>query len=261
MNLLDINDRAGEYPPSYYRASAALLARFPSLEGQETCDVCVIGAGYTGLATALYLAQSGYEVILLEAQRVGFGASGRNGGQVGSGQRMEQAEMEKSFGKARARELWNMAEESKSCISELIEKHNIDCAYKPGIMHAELRPKHLHHTRSYVEKLQNEYGYDQIELFDKDQVQQALGSNAYCGASMDWGAGHLHPLNFALGLARACCEAGVRIFEQSRVMGGETPPLLPPPPKGASRGASRLASWRWGPTDIWAISSRKWQQG
>ncbi len=219
MDLLEINDISGQYPNSYYRDSADLLKKFPALAGEHTCDVCVIGAGYTGLSTALHLAQSGYQVILLDAQRVGFGASGRNGGQVGSGQRMEQNELEKSFGKARARALWDMAEEAKSLVGELIKTHNIECNYKPGIMHAELRPKNLGHTKAYVEKLNNEYGYGQIEFFDRDQVQQALGTKAYCGASMDWGAGHLHPLNFALGLARACEAAGVKIFEQSRVTG------------------------------------------
>ncbi|VAW16981.1 Oxidoreductase [hydrothermal vent metagenome] len=217
MDLLEINDRAGEYPPSYYRASANLLQDFPPLKGDHTCDVCVVGGGYTGLSSALYLAQAGYEVILLDAQRVGFGASGRNGGQVGSGQRMEQAELEKSLGRERARALWLMAEESKSSVRELIEKHNIECAYKPGIMHAEFRKKDIYHTKAYVEKLRDDYNYNQIEFLDGDQVQEALGSNAYCAGSMDWGAGHLHPLNFALGLARACREAGVRIFEQSRV--------------------------------------------
>ena len=217
MDLLSVNDSAGEYPASYYAATAQVLERFDPLKGAETCDVCVIGGGYTGLSAALHLAQAGYDVILLEAQRVGFGASGRNGGQVGSGQRVEQGGLEKMVGKAHARQLWEMGEESKATVQELIAKHHIDCAYKPGVMHTELRPKDLHHTTDYVDKLQREYGYDKIEFFDAEAVQAALGTKAYCGGSMDWGAGHLHPLNFVLGIARACQKAGVRIFEQTRV--------------------------------------------
>jgi len=217
MDLLTVNDQPGEYPASYYAATAHDLERFPSLKGDETCDICVIGGGYTGLSTALYLTEAGYDVILLEAQRVGFGASGRNGGQVGSGQRVQQGDLEQMVGKTHARQLWEMGEESKAIVQELIAKHNIECGYKPGIMHTELKPKDLHHTIDYVEKLQGEYGYDKIEFFDAEAVSAALGTKAYCGGSMDWGAGHLHPLNFTLGIARACKKAGVRIFEQSRV--------------------------------------------
>ena len=217
MNLLDINDRAGEYPNSYYAASAKPLDKFPPLQVSESCDVCVVGAGYTGLSTALHLADRGYDVILLDAQRVGFGASGRNGGQVGSGQRVEQDDLEKTVGRAHARQLWDMGEESKSTVRGLIAKHEIDCAYKSGVLHAELKRKHLHHTFDYVEKLRTDYGYDQIEFMEEVSLRSALGTDAYCGGSMDWGAGHLHPLNFALGLARACLAAGVRIFEGTRV--------------------------------------------
>ena len=217
MDLLTVNDRAGEYPASYYTASAQPLAKFPPLVGDETCDVCVVGAGYTGLSTALHLAERGFDVVLLEAQRLGFGASGRNGGQVGSGQRVEQDDLEKMVGMAHARKLWDMGEESKSTVRDLIAKYTIDCAYKPGVMHTELKPKNLHQTLAYVEKLQRDYGYSEIEALDGDAVRAALGTESYCGGSMDWGAGHLHPLNFALGLARACVAAGVRVFEESRV--------------------------------------------
>jgi len=217
MDLLTVNDRAGEYPSSYYAATAHELDRFSSLKGDETCDVCVVGAGYTGLSTALHLAERGYDVILLEAQRLGFGASGRNGGQVGSGQRVEQDDLEKMVGKDHARQLWDMGEESKSTVRELIAKHDIACGYKSGVLHAELKRKHLHHTKAYVEKLQKEYGYEQIEFMEEASLRSAVGTGAYCGGSMDRGAGHLHPLNFALGLARACVAAGVRVFEETRV--------------------------------------------
>jgi gamma-glutamylputrescine oxidase len=217
MDLLTVNDRDGEYPDSYYAASAQPLDKFPTLQGSQTCDVCVVGAGYTGLSAALHLAERGYDVILLEAQRVGFGASGRNGGQVGSGQRVEQDALEKMVGKDHARQLWDMGEESKSTVRDLISTYDIECAYKPGVLHAELNRRNLHHTVDYVEKLQTEYGYDQIEFMEEASLRSTVGSEAYCGGSMDWGAGHLHPLNFALGLARACVAAGVRVFEETLV--------------------------------------------
>ena len=217
MNLLHINDVKGQYPASYYAATANELSSFSHLEGEHACDVCVVGGGYTGLSTALHLAEAGYDVILLEAQRVGFGASGRNGGQVGSGQRREQDELEQMLGLTHARQLWEIAEASKFLIAGLISKHNIECDYKPGILHGELRSKYLSHTAHYVNKLRDEYDYDKIEFLDAKQIASALGTDAYCGGSMDWGAAHLHPLNFALGLASACERAGVRIFEQSQV--------------------------------------------
>ncbi len=217
MDLLTINDRPGTYPDSYYTATGHFLDRFAPLAGEITCDVCVVGGGYTGLSTALHLAERGYDVVLLEAQRLGFGASGRNGGQVGSGQRVEQDELEAMVGRAHAHELWDIGQESKAIVRELIDRHNIDCAYKPGVMHAELKPRHLHHTYAYVDKLKTEYGYEEIEPLDGPAIRAALGTDAYCGGSMDWGAGHLHPLNFALGLARAARDAGVRMFEETRV--------------------------------------------
>ncbi|MFZ8941715.1 MAG: NAD(P)/FAD-dependent oxidoreductase, partial [Gemmobacter sp.] len=105
MNLLHANDRAGAYPPSWYAATAEPLAPFAPLEGEVRADVCVIGAGYTGLSAALHLAERGLDVVVLEAQRVGFGASGRNGGQVGSGQRLDQEELEARLGPGPARAL------------------------------------------------------------------------------------------------------------------------------------------------------------
>ena len=116
LDLLTANDRPGEYPDSWYAATAMPLTRFATLEGDATADVCVIGAGYTGLSAALHLAEAGLEVVLLEAQRVGWGASGRNGGQVGSGQRQDQDWLERRLGATRARALWDMAEEAKALV-------------------------------------------------------------------------------------------------------------------------------------------------
>ncbi len=219
MDLLTANDRQGEYPSSYYAATAIPLDPFPALDGDADCDVCVVGGGYTGLSTALHLAKQGFDVILLEAQRVGFGASGRNGGQVGSGQRVEQPELEKLVGTDHARQLWDLAEESKSTVRDLITEYAIPCAYKPGVLHAELKAKNMPHYQAEVEKLRNDYGYDQIEYLDGVAIRDALGTDVYAGGTIDHGAGHLHPLNFALGLAQAARDAGVKIYENTRVTG------------------------------------------
>jgi len=134
MNLLDANDRIGEYPNSYYAATANPLAPFPAAKGAISCDVCVVGGGYSGLSAALHLAQSGYDVALLDAQRVGFGASGRNGGQVGTGQRIEQDTLEMLVGKEQARSLWDLSLDSVALVRDLIAKHAIDCGWSDGIM-------------------------------------------------------------------------------------------------------------------------------
>jgi gamma-glutamylputrescine oxidase len=186
----------------------------------------VIGAGYTGLTAALHLAKAGYDVVLLEAQRVGFGASGRNGGQVGSGQRLEQDALERSQGKDDARLLWQIAEDAKAEVQLLIRDHGIDCAYKPGVAHADWHAGDVGAAHAYAEKLARDYGYDQIEPLDRDKIGALIGSDVFHGGTLDRGAGHLHPLRYALGLARAAAEAGVRIFERSEVhslTSGDTP--------------------------------------
>lgn len=217
MNLLFSNDRPGTYPPSWYAATSEPLAPFAELRGETRADVCIIGAGYTGLSAALHLAQEGLDVVVLDAQRVGFGASGRNGGQVGSGQRLEQDDLERLVGREDAATLWSFGEAAKALVRDLIARHAIACDFKPGVVHAEWRERDVPHAHAYAEKLRRDYGYDQIELLDRDAVQALVHAPGFEGGTVDWGAGHLHPLNYALGLARAARDAGARIFEQSHV--------------------------------------------
>lgn len=160
-------------------------------------------------------------MILLEAHRVGWGASGRNGGQVGSGQRREQDELEQMVGRDDARKLWDIAEESKGVVKSLIAKHDIKCDWKPGILHADHRARFVEHTHAYADKLQAEYGYEDIRSVDRAEMREMLGTEFYHGGSLDMGAGHLHPLNFALGLADAARAAGARICEGTVVTGYE----------------------------------------
>ncbi|HIP23539.1 MAG TPA: FAD-binding oxidoreductase [Rhodobacteraceae bacterium] len=218
MDLLYANDKLGQYPKSYWASVATPLAPFPPLQGEVQADICVVGAGFTGLSAALHLAGAGYKVVVLEAQRVGFGASGRNGGQVGSGQRVEQDDLEKMVGEDKARALWGLGEASKACVRGLMAKHSIACDWRDGILHAELKPKQLHHSIAYAEMLQTRYGYDDISALDSTKIRGHIGSEAYCGGTLDKGAGHLNPQKYVLGLARAAQKAGVEIYEGSKAL-------------------------------------------
>jgi gamma-glutamylputrescine oxidase len=217
MNLLFSNDRQGQYPPSWYAATAHEAPAHPSLKGAMRADVCVVGAGYTGLSAALHLAERGFDVVLLEAHRVGFGASGRNGGQLGSGQRQDQASLEKMLGKDAAHKLWKLGEEAKDLVKGLVSKHGIDCDLKPGVAWTGFSARETDELRGYAELLQRDYGYDQVTALDAEACHALCPSPAYKGGMLDMGAAHLHPLNLALGLARAAVAAGVRIYENSHV--------------------------------------------
>ena len=217
MNLLFANDRPGEYPASYYAATRAPFAPCPELRGAVQADVCIIGAGYTGLSAALHLAEAGLKVVVLEAHRVGFGASGRNGGQVGSGQRLDQSEIERIAGRENARRYWQLAEDAKALVRSLITTHAMPVTFHPGIAHACWHDREVRDTHAYAEKLQRDYGYDQLEPLDRRGIGQLIGSQVYKGGEVDHGAGHLHPLNFAIGLAQAAQSAGAILHERSVV--------------------------------------------
>lgn len=218
MNLLFTNDKRGQYPDSWYAATATPPGPYAQLKGEHHADVCIIGGGFTGLSAALHMAQAGRKVILLEAHRVGFGASGRNGGQVGSGQRVEQDALERMVGQGDARLLWDLAEDAKSLVTDLIREHRIDCAYRPGIVHADWNARDVPHSHAYAEKLRREYGYDQISPLNREEIRAIIGSDAYQGGTLDIGAGHLHPLSLAFGLAKAAAQAGAILHETSRVV-------------------------------------------
>ncbi|MDR4308021.1 FAD-binding oxidoreductase [Chelatococcus sambhunathii] len=202
---------------SYYAAVNPAPARRGALAGDMRADVAIIGAGLTGLSAALHLAEQGVSVAVLEQKRVGWGASGRNGGQVHSGQRREQDELEATVGKADARKLWDMAEEAKLLLRALMERHDIDCAYEPGLIHADHKPSYVEESRAYAEKLARDYDYPHVEPLDREQLRELVRSDQYLGGSIDRGAGHLDPLALTYGLASAAEAAGARIFEGSRV--------------------------------------------
>lgn len=207
------------YPPSWYLETARGIRERPALAGDGVADACVIGGGYTGLSAALHLAERGHSVVLLEARRIGWGASGRNGGQVGSGQRLGQAELEAGFGRDAARRLWELAEEAKACVRERVTRHAIDCGLRSGQLIVAAKPSQAVALREQADRLARDYGYEQASYVPAARLPAMLASRIYHGGLLDRGALHLHPLNYALGLARACEAAGVRIHEHSAVLG------------------------------------------
>ncbi|MBX3493659.1 MAG: FAD-binding oxidoreductase [Parvibaculum sp.] len=206
------------YPPSWYAATAAALPPLPPLAGDETADVCIVGAGYTGLSAALHLAERGYSIVVLEAERIGWGASGRNGGQLGTSQRKDQRSLEKMLGAEWARRLWDLGLESNALVKDLIARHDIACDLKPGLLHAAWKRGDAAWLKDDVEYLAANHGYDKSRYVPRDEMREMVASDCYWGGALDAGGAHLHPLNYALGLARACLAKGVRIYEGTRAV-------------------------------------------
>lgn len=206
------------YPPSWYAATAAAQPPLPPLAGDETADVCIVGAGYTGLSAALHLAERGYSVVVLEAERIGWGASGRNGGQLGTSQRKDQRSFEKMLGVEWARRLWDLGLESNALVKDLIARHSIACDLKPGLLHAAWKRGDAAWLKVDVEYLAANYGYDKSRYVPRDEMREMVASNCYWGGVLDAGGAHLHPLNYALGLATAARAKGVRIYEGTRAL-------------------------------------------
>ncbi len=216
MNLLHANDRPGTHAPSWYAATSVPSPDRPALAGDRRADVCIVGAGFTGLSAALHLARAGLQVVVLEAHRAGWGASGRNGGQVGSGQRLDQDWIEARL-PGDARVLWDMAEAAKALVRDLgAGMPGVD--WRPGIVHALRKTAEVDAARRYAEKLARDYGYTLIDPLDRAALAALIGTESYAGGEIDQGAGHIHPLNFALGLAAAAEAAGAVIHERSEVL-------------------------------------------
>jgi len=216
-DLLTANDVPGQHATSFYAATANVKTNYPQLAGDVSCDVCVVGGGYTGLSTALHLAERGYDVVLLEANRVGWGASGRNGGQVSPGQRVGQTTLEKRHGAAHAKALWDLSLQSMELLHALIKTHQIKCDFTPGLIEAVHRKDWVDELKEDLDHYRDTYGYDQIEFLDGAKIRDYVDSPAYFAGALNHGGGHLHPLNFALGLASAAEAAGTKLFETSRV--------------------------------------------
>lgn len=205
-----------DHAPSYYAASSHPIAPFAPLDGDRQTDVCIIGGGYTGLSAALHLAETGVDVCLVEAEAVGWGASGRNGGQIGTGQRLWQTELEQMIGAEDARKLWDISEDAKALVLSLIDRHGIDCDLERGILNPVHKKRYEAVYHAYAAHLSQNYDYDGIKPLCADAMQALLKSPDYHGGLLDSGAAHLHPLSYARGIADAAREAGAAIHERTR---------------------------------------------
>lgn len=212
-----------DHTESYYVATAKGMTAHARLAGEVNCDVCVVGGGFTGLSAALHLAEAGYAVVLLDANRIAWGASGRNGGQVNSGLRLAPTDLVARFGREEARRLWALAEEAKETVRERIRRHAIPCDFKPGVLLTAVKASHLGPMAKDVECLKGVFGYERVRLVSSEETAAMVDGGPYHGAVLDEGAGHLHPLNYALGLAQAAEAAGARLFEDSAVTAIERP--------------------------------------
>src|SRR5262249_51528501 len=158
-----------------------------------------IGAGFTGLMAALELAERGHRAVILEAGLMADGASGRSGGQLGSGQRRHQRWLETHYGRERARQYWRIAEEAKALVRRRIAEHRIGCDLKSGVLTVAHKPPLAAAIAAEAEHLQKEYGYDKLRILTKSETAEMAGTSVYHGGVLDSDAAHLHPLNYALG--------------------------------------------------------------
>jgi gamma-glutamylputrescine oxidase len=201
-----------------YSATAGPAPARAVLAGTHSCDVCVIGGGIAGTSAALHLAERGFDVILLEAQQIGWGASGRSGAQVLPGIAASQDALEKLIGAEDARKVWDVSVAGVRLVRELIARHGIDGEFVAGHMLTAVKARHEVQLRAYIEELQRRYAYDGIRYMPAAEVRSVVASDRYRGALYDANAGHLHPLKYTLGLASAAERLGVRIFEGSRAV-------------------------------------------
>ena len=200
---------------SYYQASRNSKIEQSPLTEDVLADICIIGGGYTGLSTALYLAKKGVNVVLIESNKIASGASGANGGQVSGGMRRDQFYLEKALGFDYAKVLWKIGEKSKYHAKELIDKYQIQCDYKKGIAHPNHKQKYCDESKQYVDHMKKNYDYEDMDYLNDNEMREVTGSSSYYGGSYDEGEAHCHPLNYALGIAQAALSAGAKIYENT----------------------------------------------
>jgi gamma-glutamylputrescine oxidase len=219
--------------PSYYAASIAgsttpagggARAHRETLRGEHRVDVAVLGGGIAGCSAALHLAKRGYRVALLEAHAVGYGASGRSGGQTIFGLAASQKSLVAQVGRDDAQRLFELSIEALDLTQSLIREYSIDCEYHANHVHVAVKPRHLQELDDWARELHEDYGYRSARLLNREELKEHVRSDHYLGGLIDPRSGHLHPLKFTQGVARAAETAGADIFENSRVLRYEDGP-------------------------------------
>tara|TARA_R110002096_G_scaffold329093_7_gene523248 strand:+ start:11170 stop:12480 length:1311 start_codon:yes stop_codon:yes gene_type:complete len=214
------------HPSSYYAASANPAPDRPSLKGDHQIDICVVGAGYSGLSTALHLAEKGYKVAIIEGARVGWGASGRNGGQIVNGLNASLQTIRKRYGQDTANFVAGLVQEGGNIIRERVKTYDIACDLKQGNIFTGLTAAHMRELEAR-RALWASYGINNQEMLDKARLRDHIGSDVYEGGMIDHTGGHMHPLNLALGEAAAFEKLGGVIYEQSPVIHAGTEATKP----------------------------------
>jgi len=208
-----------EHVSSYYAASSHATPERAALADGIDCDVCVVGAGIAGCSAALHLALAGLRVVLLEEHRVGWGASGRSGAQAIYGIAAGQTKLVRLIGPKAARAVWDVSVEGLALMRELIARFAIDCDWAAGYLHAAIKKRHERELHAELAELRDHYGYASVRYMPREELRATLATERYRGALYDTNSGHLHPLNYTLGLAAAAEGLGVRIFEGTRATG------------------------------------------
>lgn len=202
---------------SYYEATVTRPPARPALAQRLMADVCVVGGGYAGVSAALELAERGFDVVLLEAQRIGWGASGRNGGQVIVGYGSEgEAAIERQFTREDARRAWDVSVDAVRLLQRRMEKYRIGCEWRAGYLSLATKPRKTQELHRWMEHVQSAYDYP-LSWVEGGALRQWVDSARFHSAVFDAGSGHLHPLKYCLGLGAAAVQAGVRVFENSPV--------------------------------------------
>lgn len=222
MKLLYSNDKPGEHAPSWYSDTSDSPKR-DSLHSHVDTDVCIIGAGFTGLSAACELARQGISCVVLDAHRIGWGASGRNGGQLGTGFNKNQMELESLMGESLAHTLWDIAEQAKHWILKTCADAGHDIEYQSGIVYAMHRQRFVKPLHDYCTHLQTHYGYHAMQALDRQTISEHVKSDQYYGGAIDHGAGHIHSLKLAHALAHIAESHGATVFERSEAIRIQAP--------------------------------------
>ena len=209
-----------EHTSSWYAATVTEVTDYPRLQDNLSVDICIVGGGFTGVATALTLAERGYSVALLEANRIGWGASGRNGGQLINGI-SGLSKIQKRYGDGIADLLWDLRWRGNDLVRDRVAKYGIDCDLRDGFVETAVKPRHVKALEEWASEMERRRFPHPWAVWDRAKTREMLGTDGYIGGFVSYHDGHLHPLNLCIGEARAAHGLGARIFEQSPVTGIE----------------------------------------